>query len=116
MIMKRQPARVLEPEDVDRLLALTSDTRHPSRNRLIVLLSFKAGLRACEISGLTWPMVLKTNGRIANHLTISRNIAKYANRRKADDNAMQGNRYCSRFNYRGAGPLHCISRLSYALG
>lgn len=80
--MKRQPARMLEPEDVDRLLASTSETRHPSRNRLIVLLSFKAGLRACEISGLTWPMVLKTNGRIAEHLTISRNIAKYGSGRR----------------------------------
>lgn len=80
--MKRQPARVLEPEDVERLLALTTDTRHPARNRLIVLLSFKAGLRACEIAGLTWPMVLKTNGRISDHLAISRNIAKYGSGRR----------------------------------
>jgi len=56
--MKRQPARVLEPESVRLLLAHVQGQRHPIRNSIMILLSFKAGLRACEIAGLDWSMVL----------------------------------------------------------
>lgn len=74
--MDRLPARVLEPEDVRRLLVHTQGQRHHLRNRVIIMLSFKAGLRACEIGGLTWPMVLKTDGRVAEQIRVSRHIAK----------------------------------------
>lgn len=80
--MSRQPARVLEADDVRRLLDHTRHTRTPERNAVIVLLSFKAGLRACEISGLTWPMVLNPSGRLADHVTVSRHIAKYGSGRR----------------------------------
>lgn len=80
--MSRQPARVLEADDVRRVVEQTGDTRHPERNAVIVLLSFKAGLRACEISGLSWPMLLKPSGRLADHVTISRHIAKYGSGRR----------------------------------
>lgn len=79
--MERQPARVLEPADVRRLLLHTSGHRHQLRNTVITLLSFKAGLRACEIAGLTWQMTLRTDGLIADHLRISKHIAKYGSGR-----------------------------------
>lgn len=79
--MERLPARVLEPGDVRRLLAFTPGQRHHLRNNVIIMLSFKAGLRACEIAGLTWPMVLKSNGRIAEQIRVSRHIAKYGSGR-----------------------------------
>ena len=77
----RAPARVLEAGDVRRLLAYVATLRHPSRNEIIVLCSFKAGLRACEISGLTWPMVLTSNGKIADIMTVPGSIAKYGSGR-----------------------------------
>ena len=80
--MKRQPARVLEPADVRRLITHATRRRHNLRDRTIILLSFKAGLRACEIAGLTWPMVLRTDFRIADHLSISKHIAKYGSGRR----------------------------------
>jgi integrase len=40
-------------------------TRNPLRNRVLVLLSLKTGLRAGEIANLTWPMVLGPEGGIA---------------------------------------------------
>jgi integrase/recombinase XerC len=79
--MGRHVARVLEAVDVRRLLAHGRSLRHPARNELIILLSFKAGLRACEIAGLTWPMALKSNGRVGDHLRIASNIAKYGSGR-----------------------------------
>jgi integrase len=39
------------------MLAYLSTTRHPERNRVIFLMSVKAGLRAKEIAKLTWWMM-----------------------------------------------------------
>ena len=74
--MPRQRARVLVPEDVRRLSAHVVHRRYPERDAVIILLSFNAGLRACEIAGLSWTMVLTSDGRIAETATISGTIAK----------------------------------------
>lgn len=71
-----QPARVLEVEDVRLLLKAARGSRQPSRNRTIVLLSFKAGLRACEIAGLDWSMVLRPDGTVDGYAQVSAAIAK----------------------------------------
>lgn len=74
--MSRHPAKVLAPADLCRVLAHVQSSRHPSRNRVIVLLSFQAGLRAAEIAGLTWPMVLDSRGSVSATLYVSPGIAK----------------------------------------
>lgn len=45
-------AKVLDQDELKRLLKIVKATRYPDRNRLVVLLSFLAGLRACEIAQL----------------------------------------------------------------
>ena len=45
-------AKVLTQAEIKRLLKVVSTTKHASRNRLMVMLSFMAGLRACEIAAL----------------------------------------------------------------
>jgi integrase len=47
-----------------------TETRVPARNRVVVWLSFKAGLRAKEIAGLTWAMVTDAEGTIADALSL----------------------------------------------
>ena len=74
--MIRQPAKALEAADVSRLIEHVQQTRYPARNCVIVLLSFKAGLRACEIAGLRWQMVLTSNGKLGASVHVSRHIAK----------------------------------------
>ena len=74
--MQRRPAKVLEPGNVRQLLRHVGYQRYPERNRVLILLSFKAGLRACEIAGLEWPRVLASNGRVTDQITISGGIAK----------------------------------------
>ncbi len=74
--MPRQRARVLVPEDVRRLSAHVVHRRYPERDAVIILLSFNAGLRACEIAGLSWTMVLESDGTIAEIASISGAIAK----------------------------------------
>ncbi|QXI66106.1 Tyrosine recombinase XerD (plasmid) [Paracoccus marcusii] len=74
--MSRHPAKVLAPAELRRVLAHVQTTRMPTRNRVMVLLSFKAGLRAAEIAGLTWPMILTAGGAISPCLSVSPAIAK----------------------------------------
>jgi integrase/recombinase XerD len=74
MVGKR--AKVLSADHVEDLLVFAAQTRHPLRNRVLVLLSLKAGLRAAEIAKLTWPMVVDPSGEIASSLELHDRIAK----------------------------------------
>jgi integrase/recombinase XerC len=71
------PAKTLAPRDVRRLHAYASRGRSPLRDRVMILLSFKAGLRACEIAGLDWAMVLAANGLVGHSIMLSGDITKY---------------------------------------
>lgn len=73
---KRQPAKTVLPAEVDLLLQYAEKRRYPERNRVIVLLSFKAGLRACEIAGLKWEMVLGSDGAVGDQIVLSQGITK----------------------------------------
>ena len=74
--MLGKQAKTLAPRDVADLLTFADCTRHPLRNRVIVLLSAKAGLRAGEIAGLTWDMVLDANGQIGTCIELRDHAAK----------------------------------------
>jgi integrase/recombinase XerD len=67
---------VLTPGDVQRLLVHVADHRHALRDKVLVLLSFKAGLRACEIAGLRWDMVLASDGTINDSIHLTGTITK----------------------------------------
>ena len=69
--MPGKQAKILTPDQVTSLLEFTTHhTRYPIRNRLIVLLSVKAGLRAGEISNLTWDMVVDAGGTIGSMIEL----------------------------------------------
>ena len=51
-------------------------TRHPARDRVIFLLSFKAGLRAKEISAIRWSMVSDPHGDIADEIALEDKASK----------------------------------------
>ncbi len=57
-------AKTLSKGQVDAVLGYLAKTRWPTRNRVIFLLSVKAGLRAKEIASLTWRMVTDARGQI----------------------------------------------------
>ena len=69
-------AKVLSPKQVSVALHYLGTTRNPLRNKLIFLLSVKAGLRAIEIANLSWAMVLDSNGEISQHLNLTNIAAK----------------------------------------
>jgi integrase len=62
--------------DLADLLAFADCSRYPPCNRVIVLLSTKAGLRAGEIARLTWDMVLDANGQIGTCVELRDHAAK----------------------------------------
>ncbi len=64
-------SKVLTNTQVEILTDYLLTTRHGMRDKLIFLLSVKAGLRAKEIAHLTWSMVLNSNNEVndAIHLT-----------------------------------------------
>lgn len=49
-----------------------------------------AGLRACEIAGLDWAMVLKPSGQLDRHIAVARTIAKNGNARRVPINPELG--------------------------
>src|SRR5579872_458942 len=74
--MAGRQAKILAADQIDNLLLFAETTRYPLRDRVIVLLSVKAGLRAAEIANLTWEMVLDPNGGIGSSLELRDHAAK----------------------------------------
>jgi integrase/recombinase XerD len=69
-------ARVIAPSALNRVLRYVSRHPDPTRSRVILLLSVKAGLRAAEIAKLEWSMVLDANCRIGDVIEVRDGIAK----------------------------------------
>lgn len=74
-VLKR--AKIYSESQVKQLLNHFQISRYPLRNKVILLLSVKAGLRACEIAGLQWQHVLNDECTdIADCINITDKIAK----------------------------------------
>ena len=74
--MAGKQAKILTDEQILRLLSFVSTQRHPLRNRVIALLSIRAGLRAGEIAKLDWSMVLDPSGEIGPVIELRDHAAK----------------------------------------
>src|SRR3981189_757575 len=74
--MAGKQAKTLSRQQVASALRHSSRGRYPQGDRVMILLSVKAGLRAGEIAKLTWAMVLDAEGRIANHIELHDSAAK----------------------------------------
>src|SRR5882724_2824638 len=69
-------AKTLRRTELARLLNQVSHSRHPQRDKVMVLLSFKAGLRAKEIAGLTWSMITDASGDLADAISLPNSASK----------------------------------------
>jgi integrase/recombinase XerD len=69
-------AKIPSEHQQQALLAWLETRKHADRNRLIVLLSYKAGLRAKEIAALKWSMVMKADGDIGDHIHLTNEASK----------------------------------------
>ncbi|PND27611.1 site-specific integrase [Sinorhizobium sp. M4_45] len=75
--MRGGQAKLLSAPDIRRLLKVASHSRHPLRNKVIVLLSVRAGLRASEIARLDWSMVTDGRGRVGRVIELPGRVVKY---------------------------------------
>lgn len=69
-------AKTLTDKQQNLALSYLDNTRYPLRNKIIFLLSFKAGMRAKEIAKLNWLMVCNSEGSIADSINLSNNASK----------------------------------------
>src|SRR4051812_11992533 len=69
-------AKTLSRGQIEAVLGYLVSTRWPTRNRLIFLLSAKAGLRAKEIASLTWRMVTDARGQIGHAIHLENTASK----------------------------------------
>ena len=72
-------AKTLSKGQVEAVLGYLAKTRHPVRNRLIFLLSAKAGLRAKEIARLTWWMTNDSQGDVGRSIICLQDSASKGN-------------------------------------
>jgi integrase len=80
--MLGKQAKIVSSTTLRRMIAYARKTRQPKRDAVIVLLSVKAGLRACEIAGLQWSMVMTDDGKISDVVDIRNAIAKRGSGRR----------------------------------
>jgi len=74
--MAGRQAKVITPAQLRAALKRVRAGRHPARDQVMLLLSHKAGLRAAEIAGVTWPMLLDSSGALAEHIALENSICK----------------------------------------
>jgi integrase len=68
--MPGKQAKAITPPMLKRMLRRVSHSTFPARDRAMILLSVKAGLRACEIAGLDWSMVLDAQGHVSGTIHV----------------------------------------------
>lgn len=109
--MPGKQAKILSSDHIDDLLFFADNSRSRTRNRLIVLLSIKAGLRAGEIAKLTWDMVLGPGGEISDVLELRDHAAKKGGGRLIPLHAdLQDALSAAKLSSRSNGPVVCSER------
>ena len=74
--MAGKQAKIPSTSQIKAVVAYLETRRHPERNKVMFLLSYHCGLRACEIAGANWFSVFDADGNIGDHLAIENRIAK----------------------------------------
>ncbi len=69
--MQGKQAKMVSPTQERAILGSLATTRYPSRDRVMFLLSLKAGLRATDLASLTWAMVPDAHGQIAEAMPVA---------------------------------------------
>src|SRR5712691_5232362 len=62
--MQGKQAKIVSPTQERAMLGYLETTRYPHRDRVMFLLSMKAGLRAKDMAFLTWAMVTEATGQV----------------------------------------------------
>lgn len=69
-------AKTLTAAQVQAMLRHLEAGRNADRNKVIFLMTVKAGLRAKEVAGLRWSSVLNSQGEIGDHIELTDRTSK----------------------------------------
>src|SRR5438132_8754284 len=69
-------AKIVSPTQERAMLGYLETTRYPTRDRVMFLLSLKAGLRAKEMASLTWAMVTEAQGQVTDVMHVPNRASK----------------------------------------
>jgi integrase/recombinase XerC len=69
-------AKIVTDKQVRAVFAELDSRRYPLRDRVMFLLSLKAGMRAKEIASVTWAMVTDAEGEIADVIALENRASK----------------------------------------
>jgi len=69
-------AKIINDKQVRAVLAELATRRYPLRDRVMFLLSMKAGMRAVEIASITWAMVTDAEGEIGEVIALQNRASK----------------------------------------
>jgi integrase/recombinase XerD len=83
---------LLTDAQIRAVLAAVEGRRYPLRDRVMVLLSIRAGLRAKEIAMLRWSMVTDAEGNVGDALHLPNKASKGKNGGRNDDRAISPTR------------------------
>lgn len=72
----RKQAKILSDAQIAVALAAIAQHRYPDRDRVMFLLSIRAGLRAKEIAMVTWSMVTTSDGLIGDSIALEDRASK----------------------------------------
>src|SRR3989442_14926694 len=74
--MQGKQAKIVSPTQERAIVGYLDTTRYPARDRVMFLLSMKAGLRAKEIAALTWAMVTDAAGQVSETIHLENRASK----------------------------------------
>src|SRR4249920_1237961 len=74
--MQGKQAKIVSPTQERAILGYLATTRYPARDRVMFLLSMKAGLRAKELALRTWAMVTDAQGQVAEVMHVPNRASK----------------------------------------
>jgi integrase/recombinase XerD len=74
--MQGKQAKIISLTQERAILGSLATTRSPTRDRVMLLLSMKAGLRAKAMAALTWAMVTDAQGQVAEVLHVPNRASK----------------------------------------
>ena len=69
-------AKIINDKQVRAVLAELATRRYPLRDRVMFLLSLKAGMRAVEIASITWAMVTDAEGKFCDLIALQNRASK----------------------------------------
>ena len=104
--MSGKQAKILSQREIGQVLLHIKTGRYPLRDQVMFLLSIKAGLRAKEISSLTWGMVTDASGRVGESLQLPDNSSKGKSGRTIPLNKQLREALCDLYNSYPQKPGH----------